>query len=111
MTSMPDDESALVHPWVAHLLALITFLTLLFALFGSLFFLSDGDRFVLDPYLGLPIGLAMIWLFLWMAADVFGGRRTSDRAGWFIFMALIPFISTLVYYFFIWRPAKSTAPN
>jgi len=111
MTSMSNDENPLVHDWVAHILAVVTLLTLLFALYISIFVLSKGESYILDPFLRVPMGLAVFWFFAWMAVDVIGGRRTSDRAGWLIFMALVPFISSLVYYFLVWRPARRNDPN
>ncbi len=106
MPSTPNVEIALANPWIAHFLALVTSLTVLFALYIRLFVLSDGDTYRFDPLVGLPITLAIFWFIGWMAADVIGGRRTSSRAIWLVSMVLIPVFSTLVYYFVLWRPAK-----
>ena len=107
MLSTPDNENALVSPWVAHALALVTVLTLLCALYVNLFVLDDGEIYRANPIVGVPVALAIFWLMGWMAADVIGGRRTSNRGYWLVSMVLIPVFSTLAYYFFLWRPAKS----
>ena len=108
MPSTRNEEIPLANPWLAHFLALITSLTLLFALFNWLFVLSDDEIYRVDPIVGLPITLAIFWFMGWMAADVIGGRRTTSRAFWFVSMMLIPVFSTLLYYFLLWRPAKSS---
>ena len=106
MPSTPDDENALASPWVAHVLALITVLTSLFALYVNLFILNDGEIYRVNPIIGLPLTLAIFWLMGWMAADVIGGRRTSSKGFWLTSMVLIPVLSTLAYYFFLWLPSK-----
>lgn len=110
MPSITDDENALANPWIVHVLALITSLTFLFALYINLFVLKDGEIYQLDLIVGLPVGLAVIWFFGWMAADAIGGIRTSSRVPWLIFMLLLPLFSSLIYYFFVWRAAKSRTP-
>jgi len=102
-----DGENELLSPWVAHVLAAIVILTLLFVLYLRLFVLATDESYRFPLYAGLPAGLAIFWLMGWMAADVIGGRRTSSRANWLIVIFCLPIIGALIYYFARWLPAKS----
>jgi len=88
----------------AQVLASITALTILFALFMNLFVLGEGEIYRVHPVIGLPLTIAIFWFWGWMAIDVLGGGAPTNTVFWFIVVALIPVFGALYYYSFVWRP-------
>ena len=101
-----ETEVQLAKPWIAHILATISILTLLFA-FSLRIFVGDAAGSLDIPAIaGIPMTIAIFWLIAWMAADVMGGRRTSNRVAWLVLVLCVPVIGALIYYFARWLPAQ-----
>ena len=108
MSSAEDGQNELASPWIAHVLVAIVILALTFVLYLRLFVLAADETYSFPLYAGLPTALAVFWLMGWMAADVIGGSRTSNRAVWLFAILCLPIIGALIYYFARWLPKKRT---
>lgn len=111
MSSVEDGNNELASPWIAHVLVAVIILALALVLYLRLFVLAADETYSFPLYAGLPTALAVFWLVGWMAADVIGGRRTSNRAAWLFVILCLPIIGALIYYFTRWLPAKRNAPD
>ncbi len=102
MSSQLHGEHALRNWRVAHVLA---FLVALAILFGGLSLSNSSPLAALtNSVVNYALAAAWIWMWAWMVFDLYQNGAPSNHVLWFLALVLLPIFGVLLYFVLVWRP-------